>query len=124
MATNFPGSLDAFAALSAGNTISEAHPNDRGDAIEKIEEKLGTGTPSSASTNTALLGTGNSTTGYSTISLDNATLVTGTLTAARGGTGVTNTNTAGGAVILDANTYYPIGVGGSITGLTTIATNV
>jgi len=86
MATNYPGSLDSYSTKAAGNTIAEGHINDPQDAIKAIEQKLGTGTPSSASTNTALVGTGNSTTGYSVISLANTSLMSGILTIANGGT--------------------------------------
>ena len=42
MSTNFPTSLDSYAAL-VDNTdnIVAAHPNDRGDAIETLEAKVG-----------------------------------------------------------------------------------
>jgi len=42
MSTNFPTSLDSYAAL-VDNTdnIVAAHPNDRGDAIEALEAKVG-----------------------------------------------------------------------------------
>ena len=42
MSTNFPVTLDAYAAL-VDNTddVLAAHPNDRGDAIEALEAKVG-----------------------------------------------------------------------------------
>lgn len=41
MATNYPAGLDTFPTLSAANEIASAHQNDRGDAIEALEVKLG-----------------------------------------------------------------------------------
>jgi hypothetical protein len=42
MATNFPTSLDVFVALVDNeDNIVAAHPNDRGDAIEALEAKVG-----------------------------------------------------------------------------------
>lgn len=42
MATNFPTSLDSFATLVDGTDYPKAeHPNDRGDAIEALETKVG-----------------------------------------------------------------------------------
>ena len=117
MSTNFPASLDAYSTKAASETISEAHINDPQDAIEIIEQKVGTGVaatvPQSASTNTALVGYGASLTGYQVISLSNKTLTPGLLTAERGGTGATNSNTAGGTVVLDAVPSVPTKYGGT-----------
>jgi hypothetical protein len=109
----FPTNLDSFTTKNAGDTISQTHVNDLQTSVISIEEKLGSGTPSSASTNTALLGIGNSSTGYQVISLANSTLVTGTLTSERGGTGTTTTNSANGAVILNASSKIPVAQLGS-----------
>lgn len=104
MATNYPGSLDSYSTKAVGNTISESHINDPQDAIEAIEEKVGTGASGtiaqSASTNTALLGYGASTTGFATISLANTFLVTGSLptTALPVGSAFQIVNTQTGAV--------------------------
>jgi len=117
MSTNYPASLDSYSTKNASDTIAEGHINDPQDAIEAIEEKVGTGVAAtvaqSASSNTALLGYGASLTGYQVISLANSTLVTGTLTAERGGTGATNTNTAGGVAVLNASTLLPTALGGT-----------
>jgi hypothetical protein len=118
MATNYPGSLDSYSTKNSGDTISEAHVNDLQDATEELQIKLGTSqTGLAATTNTALLGRGASATGFAVISLANSSLVTGTLTAERGGTGVTNTNTAGGAVVLAATSELPTSSGTNVTGL-------
>lgn len=94
MATNFPASLDSYSTKAAGSTIAEGHVNDPQDAIEIIEQKLGVGASGtiaqSASTNTALLGYGASLTGYTTISLNNTSLISGVLAVANGGTGTTS----------------------------------
>ena len=37
----FPTTLDTFATISAGDTVSEAHPNSRGDSIETAQAKIG-----------------------------------------------------------------------------------
>jgi len=56
MATNFPGSLDSYATL-VDNTdnIVAAHPNDRGDAIEAIEAKVGADSSAVATSHDYLL---------------------------------------------------------------------
>lgn len=42
MATNFPGALDTYSTLVDNtDTVVAAHPNDRGDAIEQLEIKVG-----------------------------------------------------------------------------------
>jgi hypothetical protein len=106
----YPNTWDTFTTKNAGDTIMNTHVNALQTSVVAIEEKLGSGTPLTASTNTALLGTGASSTGYQVISLANASLVQGTLTAERGGTAATSaTNTAGGVVILDASSKVPVG---------------
>jgi hypothetical protein len=56
MATNFPTSLDSYATL-VDNTdnIVAAHPNDRGDAIEAVEAKIGVDSSAVATSHTYLL---------------------------------------------------------------------
>lgn len=41
MATNYPAGLDSYPALGASDVVASSHQNDRGDAIEAIEAKLG-----------------------------------------------------------------------------------
>ena len=99
MATNFPASLDSYSTKAAGNTIAEGHVNDPQDAIEIIEQKVGIGASAtiaqSASTNTALLGYGASSTGFTTISLNNTSLCKGPMALSLLPTGITGTLTAG-----------------------------
>ena len=99
----YPTDFDTFTTKNAGDTIMNTHVNALQTSVVAIEVKLGSGSPLSASTNTALLGTGASSTGYRVISLANSSLVTGTLTSERGGTGVVLSNNANGVVILDAS---------------------
>ena len=82
----YPTNLDSFSTKVSGETIAEGHINDLQIPVVSIEEKLGTGV-TSASTNTALVGTGNSATGFSVISLANTSLMSGVLAVANGGTG-------------------------------------
>ena len=48
MSTNFPVSLDVYAVLDGTSDVLFDHPNDRGDAIEAIEAKLGIDSSSDA----------------------------------------------------------------------------
>lgn len=112
----YPGSFDTFTTKNAGDTIAQGHVNDLQTAVVSLEHKLGSSsTGLAASTNTALLGAGASASGFQIISLANSALVQGVLTAARGGTGVTNTNTAGGAVIISATGELPAVSGSNLT---------
>ena len=85
----YPTTWDTFSTKGAGDTIMATHVNALQTSVVAIEEKLGSGTPLTASTNTALLGTGASSTGYQVISLANTSLVSGILPVASGGTGTT-----------------------------------
>ena len=108
----YPTSFDTFTTKNPGDTINAAHMNSPQTSIISLEEKLGianTATALTASTNTALLGTGASATGYQVISLENISLVSGVLPVSRGGTASASaSNTAGGIVILDSNGDLPI----------------
>lgn len=71
----YPTTWDTFSTKGAGDTIMAAHVNALQTSLIATQEKLGSGTPLTASTNTALLGTGESSTGYQVISLANTSLL-------------------------------------------------
>jgi len=94
----YPTTWDTFSTKGAGDTIMKEHVNALQTSLIATQEKLGSGTPLTASTNTALLGIGASSTGYTTISLANTSLMSGVLDIANGGTGKTSLFSDGGDV--------------------------